>query len=292
MVRTHVLVVIVIVLGAGCGEVVNNRVDAQVVAQVDAPIDAPLPPARSCMEVRSRAPGAPSGTFELDPDGEIGQNPKFTAYCDMAMDGGGWTLAMVRAVDPTGLTWTTLTSGFTPPTSPTVASQMVLDHSTIALANVRQMMLMGGDRILKFYYPRTGIAFTDNYRNLTERAGFRIENVPNDAPHTGGSRDTCGHIGDACTTTDFGAFKAADPTCPRDATNSHSVTGCAGNCGSFGNCPGNGQMPPMPTPNCWFFGGLNATQVPSISTCPQTAQASWGNYTVGTLTGFYTLWVR
>jgi hypothetical protein len=277
----------------GCSPVVEDR-------KLDAAIDSFVPPtdiapdatiqATSCRVVKAVDSTRTSGVYMIDPGLGTGTVP---VYCDMTMDGGGWMLAMTIAVD-TNFTWTNLVPSMTPPSSPTTATTNVLHHTLLAPAGVTQMMLMGGDRILRFYYPRPGVSFINNYRDLTERAAFRAEDVPNDAPHTGNNRDyaVCGHVADACTTTDFAKFKAQALDCPHDATNSHSVGGCAGNCGSWGNCPGNGGTPPAPTPNCWFYGGSNAAGVPSISTCPTESQAPWGNYTVGTLTGFYTLWLR
>ena len=38
-----------------------------------------------------RQPSAPSGVYAIDPDG-AGDGAAFNVYCDMATDGGGWTL--------------------------------------------------------------------------------------------------------------------------------------------------------------------------------------------------------
>ena len=44
----------------------------------------------SCKELKAEKPGAQSGEFIVDPDGEGGVEP-FTVACDMETDGGGWT---------------------------------------------------------------------------------------------------------------------------------------------------------------------------------------------------------
>lgn len=47
---------------------------------------------RSCLDYLRQYPGSPSGDYTIDPDGAgVGTDP-FTVYCDMEMDGGGWTL--------------------------------------------------------------------------------------------------------------------------------------------------------------------------------------------------------
>jgi hypothetical protein len=285
-------------LGAiGCGSVKGQQpIDAQKApdaSTVDARPDAFIEHDVSCKELKTRNPAATTGVYTIDPDFAAGAIAPVTVYCDMDKDGGGWTLAMSLAIDATGLTWGQLVPSMTPPQTPTDNTTNVLDHSAVTAMGITQMMLMGGDRIIKFYYPRQGVVFSDNYRDITEREAFHPEQtILPDAPHTGVNRDACGHLHDACTTTDFALFKTADVSCPRDATNSQTVIGCTDNCGTFGNCPGMSVSPPTPTPNCWFYGGSIAPAVPTISTCPVASQAPWGNYTVGTMTGMYTLWVR
>ncbi len=55
----------------------------------------------SCNAIHVASPAAPSGTYVIDPDGDGGAAP-FSAYCDMASDGGGWTLILMAASTPTG----------------------------------------------------------------------------------------------------------------------------------------------------------------------------------------------
>ncbi len=60
-------------------------------AGVDAPPDAPPPLPASCKEVLQQDPSAKTGLFTIDTDGPGARAP-FGVHCDMAIDGGGWTL--------------------------------------------------------------------------------------------------------------------------------------------------------------------------------------------------------
>ena len=84
------------VLGAGCGNVMNPGADAAKGQPDAAAADAaPQPDAMpamgtSCADILAKTPGAPSGTYVIDPDGPGGVAP-FSVICQMDVLSGGWT---------------------------------------------------------------------------------------------------------------------------------------------------------------------------------------------------------
>lgn len=48
-------------------------------------------PIHSCRDLHAESPALPSGTYDIDIDGD-GPLPALSFYCDMTFDGGGWTL--------------------------------------------------------------------------------------------------------------------------------------------------------------------------------------------------------
>ncbi len=50
--------------------------------------------ATTCKTLHAAEPSLPSGAYWIDPDGTGGGSASFRAWCDMATDGGGWTLLL------------------------------------------------------------------------------------------------------------------------------------------------------------------------------------------------------
>ncbi|MEZ4391453.1 MAG: fibrinogen-like YCDxxxxGGGW domain-containing protein [Polyangiales bacterium] len=88
---------------ANCGAC-GNACGAQQVCRAGACLTLP-----SCAQLHAAYPSLPSGEYEIDPDG-AGAAPAFRAYCDMTLDGGGWTYAgtVHNAPATAGRRWTSL----------------------------------------------------------------------------------------------------------------------------------------------------------------------------------------
>jgi hypothetical protein len=56
----------------------------------------------SCAALKAKDVKTPSGSYEIDPDGD-GPRTSFKVYCEMSADGGGWTLA--AKMDGNKTTW-------------------------------------------------------------------------------------------------------------------------------------------------------------------------------------------
>ena len=70
---------------------------------------------RSCLDILRAVPAATDGKYTIDPDGVGIGFPAFDTYCDMTVDGGGWTLVMSNTIGGTNkpfvnLDWYTSTN--------------------------------------------------------------------------------------------------------------------------------------------------------------------------------------
>ncbi|MFT7622725.1 MAG: subtilisin-like proprotein convertase family protein [Myxococcota bacterium] len=238
----------------------------------------PGQPGLSCLAIKTAVPSSADSLYWIDPDG-VGGVASQQVFCDMTTDGGGFALALVQNV---GVNWGCLTPG-AGPTSPTAHSNTVLHHGFFSAMGATEMYVAesGGPRVLKFYFPRPGVPFLSNYRNVTERSCFNGTHYSNDAPHTGGDRDGDGHVSDACSTGSYPGWKAQND-CHRDSTNSHP---------SWGNSPGNGQSY-NGSASCWPFGGGSMSTLNNFSTCLAVDQAPWADYSTDDLSGKIQLWIR
>jgi len=61
-------------------------------------------PGASCAAILAALPNTPSALYWLDPDG-VGGTDKFQTWCEMKLNGGGWTLIAVMGQDARPVTW-------------------------------------------------------------------------------------------------------------------------------------------------------------------------------------------
>ena len=103
-------------------------------------------PAKSCAHIKQDNPSATSGVYWLQPDGV---SAAFQNYCDMAADGGGWTLVMKLDGNTTTFSydaalWTNTTT-YAPQNFAFDTNQAKLQSfSSVAMDEVRLGMTVGG----------------------------------------------------------------------------------------------------------------------------------------------------
>jgi hypothetical protein len=151
--KSHTALLAISTLFAACGEVSEQGPDASHAdaaladaTSIDASGDAAASDAapltgRDCKAIHARAPGAPSGTYTIDPDGEGGR-AAFSAPCDMTSRGGGWTIVFLSG--KTNYEATPIGYGY--------ATAALLDTATEAMVAFRRPDLspFANDAVLAF----------------------------------------------------------------------------------------------------------------------------------------------
>ncbi len=136
---------------AACGNVEGDAKHDAAVVQHDATIDSPGVDAQvlpvSCKAIHADQPTMPSGTYMIDPDG-IGGDAAISVTCDMAVEGGGWTIIFFPA-----------STNITLPASYTSSTPRLLQDAT---------------QVLLAYRSATQVAYT-NYATLDLPAAWRTD---------------------------------------------------------------------------------------------------------------------
>jgi len=102
----------------------------------------------SCLDLRRKGVTT-TGVYRVDGDGEGGQ-PSYLAYCDMATDGGGWTLVANRTVSLFSGTWGVSKEN---EDQPSILSNYLLDFS--------QKLPVQGDMLMR--YQGSGTSFRHSF---------------------------------------------------------------------------------------------------------------------------------